>query len=155
MKNKILFVCHGNICRSPMAEFVMKRLVDDAGCADASGNLGGIVRVLGTKYNVMENCHNYGNVKGTTRVGGLVGWAETNSGATLTMTNCSNHGKIENYSNGNEACVGGLVGNLSCTITYCYNTGEVKGYLKVGGIIAIGGTVSYCYNVGQRAHGRR
>lgn len=24
---KILFVCHGNICRSPMAEFVMKRLV--------------------------------------------------------------------------------------------------------------------------------
>ena len=24
---KILFVCHGNICRSPMAEFVMKNLV--------------------------------------------------------------------------------------------------------------------------------
>ncbi len=24
---KILFVCHGNICRSPMAEFVMKDLV--------------------------------------------------------------------------------------------------------------------------------
>lgn len=24
--NKILFVCHGNICRSPMAEFVMKYL---------------------------------------------------------------------------------------------------------------------------------
>ena len=28
---KILFVCHGNICRSPMAEFVMKKLVRDAG----------------------------------------------------------------------------------------------------------------------------
>lgn len=26
---KILFVCHGNICRSPMAEFVMKRLVKE------------------------------------------------------------------------------------------------------------------------------
>ncbi|MCR4941290.1 MAG: low molecular weight phosphotyrosine protein phosphatase [Campylobacter sp.] len=25
---KILFVCHGNICRSPMAEFVMKDLVE-------------------------------------------------------------------------------------------------------------------------------
>lgn len=25
--HKILFVCHGNICRSPMAEFVMKDLV--------------------------------------------------------------------------------------------------------------------------------
>ena len=28
---KILFVCHGNICRSPMAEFVMKDLVEQAG----------------------------------------------------------------------------------------------------------------------------
>ena len=28
---KICFVCHGNICRSPMAEFVMKKLVNDAG----------------------------------------------------------------------------------------------------------------------------
>ena len=31
---KILFVCHGNICRSPMAEFVMKELVQEAGVAD-------------------------------------------------------------------------------------------------------------------------
>lgn len=28
---KLLFVCHGNICRSPMAEFVMKDLVKKAG----------------------------------------------------------------------------------------------------------------------------
>ncbi len=28
---KILFICHGNICRSPMAEFVMKDLVRKAG----------------------------------------------------------------------------------------------------------------------------
>ena len=28
---RILFICHGNICRSPMAEFVMKKLVSDAG----------------------------------------------------------------------------------------------------------------------------
>ena len=31
---RILFVCHGNICRSPMAEFVMKHLVAEAGLAD-------------------------------------------------------------------------------------------------------------------------
>ena len=31
---KILFVCHGNICRSPMAEFVMKDLVRKAGAED-------------------------------------------------------------------------------------------------------------------------
>ena len=29
---KILFVCLGNICRSPMAEFVMKDMVNKAGC---------------------------------------------------------------------------------------------------------------------------
>ncbi|MBR3760210.1 MAG: low molecular weight phosphotyrosine protein phosphatase [Ruminococcus sp.] len=28
---KIMFVCHGNICRSPMAEFIMKKLVSDMG----------------------------------------------------------------------------------------------------------------------------
>ena len=28
---KILFVCHGNICRSPMAEFIMKDLAKKAG----------------------------------------------------------------------------------------------------------------------------
>ena len=28
---KIMFVCHGNICRSPMAEFVMRDLVEKAG----------------------------------------------------------------------------------------------------------------------------
>lgn len=26
MKKKIIFVCHGNICRSPMAEYIMKEL---------------------------------------------------------------------------------------------------------------------------------
>ncbi len=28
---KILFICHGNICRSPMAEFVMRHLVSERG----------------------------------------------------------------------------------------------------------------------------
>ena len=32
MKNhRILFICHGNICRSPMAEFILKDMVEKAG----------------------------------------------------------------------------------------------------------------------------
>ena len=31
----ILFVCHGNICRSPMAEYIMKNLVKRAGLSSA------------------------------------------------------------------------------------------------------------------------
>lgn len=30
---KILFVCHGNICRSPMAEFIFKKMLDERGVA--------------------------------------------------------------------------------------------------------------------------
>ncbi len=33
-KVKVLFVCHGNICRSPMAEFVLKDMVEKRGLSD-------------------------------------------------------------------------------------------------------------------------
>jgi protein-tyrosine phosphatase len=32
-KKRVLFVCHGNICRSPVAEAVFRKLVQDAGVA--------------------------------------------------------------------------------------------------------------------------
>ena len=31
---KVLFVCHGNICRSPMAEFMFKDMAERAGRAE-------------------------------------------------------------------------------------------------------------------------
>lgn len=30
-KIKVCFICHGNICRSPMAEFIFKKLVEESG----------------------------------------------------------------------------------------------------------------------------
>ncbi|MCR5351811.1 MAG: low molecular weight phosphotyrosine protein phosphatase [Bacteroidales bacterium] len=33
-RTKILFVCHGNICRSPMAEYILKALVRSRGLED-------------------------------------------------------------------------------------------------------------------------
>ena len=31
---KIMFVCHGNICRSPMAEFIFKKMLEDNNLTD-------------------------------------------------------------------------------------------------------------------------
>ena len=31
---RIMFVCHGNICRSPMAEFILKKMVRERGISD-------------------------------------------------------------------------------------------------------------------------
>lgn len=31
---KVLFICHGNICRSPMGEFILKKMVIEKGLAD-------------------------------------------------------------------------------------------------------------------------
>ena len=33
-KIRIIFVCHGNICRSPMAEFVFRNMIESVGLAD-------------------------------------------------------------------------------------------------------------------------
>ena len=35
IKHRIMFVCHGNICRSPMAEFIFKDIAEKNGKADA------------------------------------------------------------------------------------------------------------------------
>ncbi|MCQ2499678.1 MAG: low molecular weight phosphotyrosine protein phosphatase [Lachnospiraceae bacterium] len=34
MSIRVLFICHGNICRSPMAEFMFKKMVEERGIAD-------------------------------------------------------------------------------------------------------------------------
>ena len=34
MKIKVLFICHGNICRSPMAEYIFKDMIEKRGLKD-------------------------------------------------------------------------------------------------------------------------
>lgn len=59
---RILFVCHGNICRSPLAEFIMKDIVAKAGksdefviasCATSTEEIGNPVH-YGTKRKLAE-----------------------------------------------------------------------------------------------------
>ena len=33
-KFRVIFVCHGNICRSPMAEFIFRHLAEEVGRGD-------------------------------------------------------------------------------------------------------------------------
>ena len=35
MRTMVLFVCYGNICRSPIAEFVFRDMVAKAGLSDS------------------------------------------------------------------------------------------------------------------------
>ena len=69
---KILFICHGNICRSPMAEFVMKDLVEKAGLSAQFDTVGRGFKAqmkyankIGALYTVVlgENELSSGNVK--------------------------------------------------------------------------------------------
>ncbi|MBQ7976336.1 MAG: low molecular weight phosphotyrosine protein phosphatase [Clostridia bacterium] len=52
---KIMFVCHGNICRSTMSEFVMKHLVRVAGLSDKV-----YVASSATSYEEIGNDTHYG-----------------------------------------------------------------------------------------------
>ncbi len=51
---RIMFVCHGNICRSPMAEFVMRKLVNVAGLSDE-------ISVASSATSTEEIWHGQGN----------------------------------------------------------------------------------------------
>ena len=61
---KILFVCHGNICRSPMAEFLMKDLVEKVGMANQF-----YIASAATSTEVIGNDVHHGTKKKLSEVG--------------------------------------------------------------------------------------
>ena len=61
---RILFICHGNICRSPMAEFVFKDIVKKAGISDKF-----YVSSAATSYEEIGNPVHRGTAKILDRLG--------------------------------------------------------------------------------------
>ena len=61
---KVLFVCHGNICRSPMAEFLMKDLVKRRRCEARFE-----IASAATSYEEIGNPPHYGTVAKLRSVG--------------------------------------------------------------------------------------
>ncbi len=55
---RVMFVCHGNICRSPMAEFLFKKLIKEKGAEDNF-----IVKSSATSYEEIGNPVHYGTAK--------------------------------------------------------------------------------------------
>lgn len=60
----ILFICHGNICRSPMAEFVFKNIVEKSGKGDKF-----YVASAATSYEEIGNPVHHGTAKILDRLG--------------------------------------------------------------------------------------
>ena len=56
--NSLLFICHGNICRSTMAEFYMKHIVNKAGLSDSI-----YIESAGTSREEIGNDTHYGTKK--------------------------------------------------------------------------------------------
>lgn len=65
---KILFICHGNICRSPMAEFVLKDMVKKKGITDQF-----IIDSCATSREEIGNGVHYGTKRKLEEVGISVG----------------------------------------------------------------------------------
>lgn len=96
----------------------------------------------------IENCSASVNVDGYSKVGGLIGEV-TSSSNSVTVQACANLGTISGRNTG----VGGIIGNASgsgCTISYCYNRGNISGFNYVGGIAGqYTSSISYSYSTGN------
>lgn len=61
---KVLFICHGNICRSPMAEFVFRKMIEEKGLSSRI-----VVGSAATSSEELGNAVHRGTVKKLMSVG--------------------------------------------------------------------------------------
>ena len=116
----------GGICGAPYYGIIRNcaNLGDVEGTGYEVGGIAGEFNGYEEKLGI-ENCYNAGNVKGTFRVGGIVGWtAPGNSlGNYSYIANCYNSGKVTATDESNKKYVGGITGYNYCTgsiIENCY-----------------------------------
>ena len=81
---KVLFVCHGNICRSPMAQYVFKKLAEEAGVGHLFDNYAAAFTKVYYAPNMIGQFTKCINVT-TLTISDLINaqiWAEENSART-------------------------------------------------------------------------
>jgi len=94
----------------------------------------------------IANCHISGNVSGSMRVGGLIGYSFS-----ADISNCSSSAVVI----GSSTNVGGLIGHFNGegtgTVTESYTTGAVTGFYAVGGLVGLyaAAATSQCYVTGN------
>ena len=130
---------------------------------------GGIVAYVSINSNTtfIRNVENKGNIQhsgtATTSInlGGIIGFADTNSGGVIVIENSGNKGTITSNANNSNTSVGdsskvhagGIIGFESYSkadnkVLNCFNVGEISGANINAAIVATGSTaatIEYCY----------
>lgn len=103
------------LCEANVLGCVNKGTISAESDVSGGSDVGGIVGVMQSDKNCVENCVNIGNIEGEQNVGGIVG-----SGSAVYILKCRNEGSIE----GKLKNVGGIIG-LN-TVPEDMNQGEIK-----------------------------
>lgn len=98
-----------------------------------------------------DECENHGNISGTTRIGGIIGYINYSNDASQTqLTSCSNSGKISGSGNN-----GGFIGESTHNIVFsnCMNEGSISSAgINIGGFIGLNNKMTEfesCENTGD------
>ncbi len=119
------------------------------GRIDATDGAGGI---SGVSYGDISGCHNYSHVSGRRQVGGIAGEVNFQTGFAFEVKSCENSGKVT-YTDDRSQKTGGICGETQgATITDCRNTGEIEGYVAVGGICGQAGLPPSAYAKERTSH---
>lgn len=127
------------------------------GSTNYAGGIAGYVG-LSSGNQVIRNCVNKGAItdnstKGSVYLGGIVGYAQTNSGMSISIENCANKGEITGAPTYTKSAAGilGYETNTKTdnTITNCFNAARISGAVLCTAIVGTStgssAAITYCY----------